>query len=54
MNKNELVEKSLFIFSKTNLVRKFTDIVINHWVFDNLIIVLIVISTLTLAFEEPL
>ena len=30
------------------------DIVTNHWVFDNVIIVFIVISTLTLAFEEPL
>ena len=26
----------------------------NHWLFDNIIILLIIVSTLTLAFEHPL
>ena len=54
VDKVELVEKSLYIFSKTNFLRRFTDTVTNHWIFDNIIIVLIVVSTLTLAFENPL
>jgi len=49
-----LVGKSLFLFSEQNKIRRLTDAIVSHWLFDNIIIVLIVISTMTLAFEEPL
>lgn len=52
--KTPLKGKSLYIFSEENCVRKKTDTITSHWLFESLIIVLIVISTLTLAFEDPL
>ena len=52
--KTPLKGKSLYIFSEDNCVRKITDTITSHWLFESLIIVLIVISTLTLAFEDPL
>ena len=35
-------------------MRKFCNTVSNHWVFETLIIVLILVSTISLAFEHPL
>jgi hypothetical protein len=46
--------KSLFIFSADNPIRKFCDTVTSHWVFESAIIALILISTISLAFEHPL
>ena len=52
--KIDLEGRSLFIFSVDNCMRKASDDITSHWLFDCIIILLIVISTLTLAFEEPL
>ena len=46
--------RSLFIFSDTNVIRRFVSKVTNHWFFEWFIIFLIIFSTLTLAFEHPL
>ena len=46
--------KSLWIFSPTNGLRKLCSIVTNHNAFGIFIMVCIIISTLTLALEEPL
>ena len=46
--------RSLYIFKDENALRKFFFAVTSHWVFDAVIIVLIIVSTVTLAFEHPL
>ena len=52
--KHELTGRSIYIFKKDNPIRKFCNTVSNHWVFESLIIVLIMVSTISLAFEHPL
>ena len=46
--------KSLYIFSPTNPLRRFCNTLTNYWVFDAVIILLILVSTITLAFEHPM
>ena len=49
-----LVGKSLYIFSVTNTLRRFLH-KIRHWAyFDNVILVLIIISSILLALDNPL
>ena len=48
-----LFGRSLYIFSETNPFRKFVSKIINYWLFEWLIIFLIIVSTITLAFEHP-
>lgn len=52
--KKELEGKSLWLFSNDNRLRLFLSKVVNHPVFESIIIFLIVVSTLTLALEGPL
>ena len=49
-----LYGRSLFIFSEENRFRKVINKVTNYWLFDAIIILLIIVSTVTLAFEHPL
>lgn len=49
-----LYGRSLYIFGDQNPVRKLASKVTNYWLFEWLIIFLIVVSTVTLAFEHPL
>ena len=46
--------RSLYIFGDENALRKFFNAVTRNWGFDAVIIVLIIVSTVTLAFEHPL
>ena len=46
--------KSLYLFSPRNPLRRFCAAVTSHWIFEGVIIALIVFSTVTLAFEDPL
>ena len=48
-----LFGRSLYIFSETNPFRKFVSKITNYWLFEWLIIFLIIVSTITLAFEHP-
>ena len=45
---------SLYMFSQDNKLRKFCNIMTSYWLFDAVIIILILVSTTTLAFEHPL
>ena len=49
-----LYGRSLYIFSDENPLRKFCNRLTSYWVFDAVIILLILVSTATLAFEHPL
>ena len=51
---HHLYGRSLFIFGPDNLFRKFISKVTNFWFFEWFIIFLILVSTVTLAFEHPL
>lgn len=46
--------KSLFLFDPDNMLRKICVNLTTHSLFERMIILLIILSTLTLAFEEPL
>ena len=46
--------KSLYLFGKKNIIRKFCSTIVSHKIFEAIIIILICVSTLTLAFENPL
>ena len=46
--------KSLYLFSSTIPLRRFCNTLTNYWVFDAVIILLILVSTITLAFEHPM
>ena len=46
--------RALYILGMKNPLRKAISFLINHPVFDNVIIFFIIVSTLTLAFEEPM
>ena len=50
----KLFGRSLYVFNYQNPFRRFCGYITNLAIFDNIIIVLILISTLTLAFEHPL
>jgi len=49
----KLYGKSLFIFSVDNRIRNFIAKMVNHSYFDNCILILIFLSTLTLTLENP-
>ena len=53
-SKRVLNGQSLFIFGKESKLRMICDKIVNFWLFEWFIIVLILISTITLAFEHPL
>ena len=46
--------KSLYMFNVGNPIRKACDKIIHYKLFDQFIILLIIFSTITLAFEHPL
>jgi len=54
IRKKNLFGRSLFIFAWDNPIRKFCHAVTSHWIFESIIIALILVSTVTLAFEHPL
>lgn len=49
-----LMGKSLYLFDEDNALRRFCATITRHWIFDNIVIVLIIISTVSLAFEHPM
>lgn len=46
--------RSLFIFSKTNAVRRIVTKIISNWWFEFFILTVILMSSITLAIENPL
>jgi len=50
----ELEGRSLFIFSTTNPFRLLCSKIVSHYTFDNIILLLIGVSTIFLALENPL
>jgi hypothetical protein len=50
----EIQGRSLFIFGPENKIRIFANILFSHRYFDRFILVLIMISTITLAFDSPM
>ena len=49
-----LTGKSLFLFSGDNAVREFLHTVVKSWIFEGVIILFIIASSVILAFEHPL
>ena len=49
-----LIGKSLYLFSTSNIIRRLSDKVSSSKIFDCFIIMCILLSTVTLAFESPL
>ena len=45
---------SLFIFSRRNRFRRIVGRIVQHYIFENFIIALIIIASITLAIENPL
>jgi hypothetical protein len=52
--KDKLVGRCLFMFGPENRIRIFAHMICSHPYFDRFILILICISTVTLAFETPL
>jgi len=54
IDKLEIEGRSLFIFGPENKIRIFANLFINHPFFERVILALILISTVTLAFDSPM
>lgn len=52
--KENLMGKALFIFGPTNAIRLFTHKIFSWKHFDNVILVIIIISSILLAIDNPL
>ena len=49
-----IIGRSLYLFGPNNCFRKVAAAITRHGMFDSVIILLILVSTFTLAFEHPL
>lgn len=54
INAYSLEGKSLYLFTPTNFIRVTTANIVNHKLFDPLILIIITVTTIALALDSPL